>query len=108
MKEFLLYGSIAVLFYYYVIAGLGGRLMRWYDWGWWYRAVYLKSLHWKFKRWQKKMSFALSGRVVACEKCGSQRNLQIHHISYKHLYHEPLDELQIVCGYCHRKGSGRI
>ncbi len=108
MKELILYGSLAVLFYYYVMNVLVGGLMRWLDWGFWYRRIYLNSWHWKLKRWQKKFWTAVEFGAVRCERCGNVHNLQIHHITYKHLYREPLSDLQVLCGTCHRKGSGKI
>lgn len=78
------------------------------SWQWWYRNIYLHSPHWSFTRWWKKLVFFITHGAVYCEKCGSERRLQIHHIHYRHIGHERLYDLQIICKLCHRKGSGRI
>ena len=36
-----------------------------------------------------------------CVTCGSEDNLQVHHLTYLHVYHEYLDELVCVCRKCH-------
>ncbi|MBK7366199.1 MAG: HNH endonuclease [Nitrosomonas sp.] len=84
-------------------------MMQKYSWSFWYYEIYLKSTHWKLKRWQKKLQhrFTHLGRI-GCEKCGNPKRLTIHHVNYKNLWHEPLSDLQIICWNCHRKGSGRI
>ena len=33
-----------------------------------------------------------------CQSCGSTKNLQVHHIKYKNLYNEPLEDLITLCG----------
>ena len=36
-----------------------------------------------------------------CRACGSTENLQVHHLSYKNIYHEELDDLVCLCRNCH-------
>ena len=36
-----------------------------------------------------------------CVVCGSNQNIQPHHLTYIHIYHENLDELVTVCRNCH-------
>jgi predicted Ser/Thr protein kinase len=36
-----------------------------------------------------------------CERCGDNASSAIHHLSYEHLGHEPLEELLDVCKPCH-------
>lgn len=106
MKE--IWAVPLILAGYYICLRAFSSGMRKLNWMWWYKHIYLKSLHWRFKRWQKKFWMGVTLGIVRCEKCGNQNNLHVHHVSYKHLYHEPLADLQVICGYCHRKGSGRI
>jgi hypothetical protein len=60
--------------------------------------TYLKSSRWALvKRWMLDYS---GGK---CERCGSRKNLQIHHRTYERLGHELLpDDLQVLCGTCHK------
>lgn len=78
------------------------------NWHWWYRNIYLKSFHWKITRWMKKAQMWLFKGSVYCEKCRRKDRLTIHHITYKRLGHERMSDLQVICFYCHRPGSGRI
>lgn len=43
-----------------------------------------------------------------CEQCGYKNDLQVHHITYKHLGLEIfyLEDLQLLCDGCHRKVHG--
>jgi hypothetical protein len=49
-----------------------------------------------------------------CEHCGAIRGrkkaLHIHHLTYKHLFHEDkhLNDLIVLCDYCHRKEHGLL
>jgi 5-methylcytosine-specific restriction endonuclease McrA len=84
------------------------ELARRFFWKWWYRNYYLKSLHWRFTRWRKKAQMRFTKGSVRCEKCGSQKWLHIHHITYARLGRERMSDLQVICRKCHRPGSGRI
>ena len=61
---------------------------------------YLKSDEWYRKREEKarKMNYT-------CESCGKivVKGYHIHHKTYKHLYNEPLSDLQFLCEECHKK-----
>ena len=57
---------------------------------------YLNSPEWKTKR-----QHMLKQTHYTCQMCGTQRNLHIHHISYKNLYREPDSDLAVVCANCH-------
>jgi 5-methylcytosine-specific restriction endonuclease McrA len=82
--------------------------MRWFIWklkGWiwwrWYNS-YLKSDDWAAKR-----KSILKRDNYQCQACGSRRNLQVHHKSYKHVGHELNEELTVLCRPCHMKKHGR-
>ena len=64
---------------------------------------FLKSPYWLIVK-QK----VLSRDKYRCSKCGHNRFLQIHHLTYKnHLYeHKNLQDLIIVCKTCHEKEHG--
>ena len=59
------------------------------------KQVYLHSTTWKKKRQQ-----ALN-RDKACTQCGTCSNLQVHHLRYTNLGHEPLSDLITLCDTCH-------
>jgi 5-methylcytosine-specific restriction endonuclease McrA len=43
-----------------------------------------------------------------CNKKRRATSLQIHHITYKNLFHEEPEDLIILCGTCHMKAHGLI
>lgn len=68
----------------------------------WYRKVYLLSEHWKNLRKEKKK------QNPVCEKCGTKRKLDVHHINYKNLYDILLEDLETLCHRCHKKEHKRL
>ena len=59
---------------------------------------YLKSQEWK-----KKREEVLERDGYKCQKCEATENLQVHHLTYKNIFNEPLEDLQTLCADCHRK-----
>jgi 5-methylcytosine-specific restriction endonuclease McrA len=59
---------------------------------------YLRSFNWRMIRQQ-----VLFRDHYQCCDCHSRLNLQVHHLTYAHLYHEQLDDLITLCRRCHRK-----
>lgn len=59
---------------------------------------FLRSEYWKIIR--KKI---LKRDGNKCRICGFEKNLQIHHDSYKHHFreHRHLKDLMVMCGKCH-------
>jgi hypothetical protein len=57
---------------------------------------YLKSPAWKRKR---KAVRARCGGI--CERCRKYLLDEVHHLTYAHIYDEPLDDLQGLCRPCH-------
>lgn len=71
---------------------------------------YLKSPEWQAKRkavFERALKNAKSNnRFGTCEKCGYQPYkpcLQVHHLTYEHVYDERLEELQLLCPRCHKE-----
>ncbi len=64
---------------------------------------YLKSEKWFLKR---EALFVDRGKK--CERCGSKENIQVHHIHYRNIYFENLEDLMVVCKSCHRKIHGIV
>ena len=60
-----------------------------------YRA-YLRSPRWRLIRWLK---LCMAG--FKCQQCGAIRKLQVHHLTYEHLFNEHLGDLQVLCKSCH-------
>jgi len=58
---------------------------------------YIDSSDWRKKR---ERAFELLGRK--CNKCGSENNLQVHHLNYDNLYHESTCDVEILCTSCHK------
>ena len=55
------------------------------------------------ERWKKKATKRMSMDNYKCVKCGSAKNLAVHHITYDRLFCEPMDDLITVCNNCHKK-----
>lgn len=66
----------------------------------WYRKLYLRSRHWREIRYVK-----LGSVGYHCEKCRthSERGFDVHHLTYAHIWHERLNELQVLCRSCHKE-----
>lgn len=73
------------------------RKCQYNDKRWYYRNVYLKSDHWKALKLAK-----LTVNPI-CQECGSEKNLDVHHLAYKELYNVLLWDLKILCRPCHTK-----
>lgn len=60
---------------------------------------YLRSPQWRRRREQR---LKLDG--YACQQCGTtskQYRLEVHHLTYKRLGHERMEDLQTLCVLCH-------
>ena len=63
---------------------------------------YLASREWAIKR------EAVKRRAEGlCERCWALPMTAVHHKTYEHVGHEPLEDLQAICGPCHRFESGK-
>jgi ssDNA-binding Zn-finger/Zn-ribbon topoisomerase 1 len=52
--------------------------------------------------WRKKRKYVLGKLGHECQRCGAKdKSLQVHHKHYKTLYHEKLDDVQVLCEECH-------
>lgn len=66
------------------------------EWRKWYNE-YLDS-----EEWQVKRSLVLKRDNYRCYTCGN-RATDVHHISYKNLGDEPLEDLVSLCRHCHER-----
>lgn len=65
-----------------------------------YRA-FLRTDFWKTLSQEKK------DLVGECERCGSDNNLQSHHVKYpKNWFETTLDDLEVLCRKCHQTEHG--
>ena len=53
-------------------------------------------------QWQEKRVAVFRRASGICEACRKARAVQIHHLTYKHIYNEPLFDLAAVCLECHK------
>lgn len=62
---------------------------------------YLETAHWKRTR-----DAALKHHGERCQKCGTGRELQVHHVSYNRRGSEKMVDLAVLCGGCHAEAHG--
>lgn len=67
-----------------------------------YRA-YLQSAAWQARSAKCKR---LAGRQ--CQRCGSRRELQAHHLHYRNIFAERPEDLVCLCRSCHLAEHGRM
>ena len=41
-------------------------------------------------------------RGKKCERCGSASKVQVHHLTYKNIFKEEPEDLEILCAGCHK------
>lgn len=63
---------------------------------------YLKTDHWKITR-----AAALRRAGYKCEICGSSKELNVHHLTYKNIGNERPEELKVLCYYHHKMIHGK-
>ena len=67
------------------------------DWWAWYN-LYLNS-----RKWQKIRARIIQRRLFRCEQCGSRKQLEVHHLTYKRVGgNEKDDDLEVLCRSCHK------
>lgn len=56
--------------------------------------------------WRKRRQRALKRAGYRCEKCGSRRRLEAHHLTYARLGRERAADLMVLCHTCHAAEHG--
>lgn len=56
--------------------------------------------------WKRQRKKALKRAWYRCEYCGSTKNLDVHHMTYRRVGHEDDDDLIVLCHTCHQKVHG--
>ena len=51
--------------------------------------------------WKKIRALRLKIDGYRCAKCGTAKNLAVHHVTYERLGHEDIDDLLTLCSDCH-------
>lgn len=64
---------------------------KFYDW-------YIKSPQWK-----QRAAAMVVRAGFRCQRCGSPRDLNVHHKTYIRLGEELPEDLEVLCRRCHRK-----
>ena len=67
------------------------------------KAEYMQSVEWKQLKADR-----LAVANYKCESCGSEHNLELHHITYEQLTAEHIDDLRILCNICHNKLQAQL
>jgi hypothetical protein len=62
---------------------------------------YYRSPEWRCKRLAK-----LNEAGNKCRRCGATTDLQVHHRTYARLYHEWMEDLEVLCVECHDGADG--
>jgi len=52
--------------------------------------------------WKDKNDFLIELKEK-CEKCGSKKNLVVHHLNYERVGNEGMRDLMVVCSKCHKE-----
>ena len=64
--------------------------------------AYLRGPIWAEKRYWK---FRLA--KFRCERCSNKnRKLEVHHKTYRNLFNEPMEDLELLCCDCHQWKHG--
>ena len=62
---------------------------------------YIQSVQWK-----QRAAAMVARAGFRCERCGSPRDLNVHHKTYARLGNEQADDLAVLCRACHQKEHG--
>lgn len=54
-------------------------------------------------KWKLKREKVLKRDNFLCQACLNKKAIQVHHLTYKHVFDEPLFELVSICIACHTK-----
>lgn len=57
--------------------------------------------------WQQAREYALKRDGYKCVKCGSAKNVQVHHLVYKNIPYEKPGDIVTICKECHKKIHAR-
>jgi len=61
----------------------------------------------KSPRWLGVKKRVINKRGWRCQLCGSEEDIQVHHLSYGNIGKEKDEDLLVLCETCHAKESRR-
>lgn len=67
----------------------------------WY-TLYLKTEHWQGLRVE-----VIKRAKGICEECRADQIKDVHHLTYKNVGNENLEDLKGMCDYCHQNRHGK-
>lgn len=69
------------------------------------RKEYIQKYHdyLRSEQWEAIRDVVIKDRNRKCERCGSKKNLQVHHKTYERIFNEDLSDLELLCRPCHKK-----
>lgn len=53
------------------------------------------------KEWFEIRNNLFKSRGKKCELCSSTTRIEVHHKTYKNIFNEQLEDLQVLCSECH-------
>lgn len=59
--------------------------------------------HLRSKQWFEFKASVIKDRGFKCELCKSQKDLELHHLSYKRFGNEQAKDVMLLCHKCHLK-----
>ncbi len=62
----------------------------------------------KGEKWAEIRNDIYFVRGKKCERCGSEKNVQVHHKHYRNIFHEEPEDLEILCNGCHLNEHGLL
>lgn len=63
--------------------------------------LFNKDQYYNSPEWATRRATALAAAHHTCEMCHSPHNLEVHHITYAHIFQERPADLAVVCHTCH-------
>lgn len=64
-------------------------------------------LHMQSPEWAATRKRKLQQAGFKCQDCGTGERLEVHHLTYERFGHERLEDLQVLCHFCHMAEHGR-
>lgn len=58
------------------------------------------------RQWKQRAAAMIARANFRCQRCGSPRALNVHHLTYAHLGDEWAEDLIVLCNSCHKKEHG--
>jgi hypothetical protein len=73
------------------------------DYNYYNSSSYKYFLYLTSETWKKKRQAIHDRDNNICRICANEASTEVHHLTYKNIYNEPLEDLIAVCNTCHKK-----